>query len=82
MQLDSTPGQGSTFRLIFAAAGELDLRQAVEPISIEQRPLRILLVDDDPLLIGSLQEVLLSDGHDVTAANGGQAGIDAFHRIR
>ncbi len=79
LQLDSTPGQGSTFRLIFAAAGELDLRQAVEPISIEQRPLRILLVDDDPLLIGSLQEVLLSDGHDVTAANGGQAGIDAFH---
>jgi CheY-like chemotaxis protein len=40
--------------------------------------LRILLIDDDPLLIGSLQEVLLGDGHDVTAANGGQAGIDAF----
>ncbi len=40
--------------------------------------MRILLVDDDPLLIASLQEVLLGDGHDVTAANGGQAGVDAF----
>ncbi|MGC1458189.1 MAG: ATP-binding protein [Steroidobacteraceae bacterium] len=78
LQVDSTPGQGSTFRLIFAAAGELDLRQAAKPLSVEQRPLRVLLIDDDPLLIGSLQEVLLSDGHDVTAANGGQAGIDAF----
>jgi CheY-like chemotaxis protein len=40
--------------------------------------LRILLIDDDPLLIASVQSVLLADGHTVTAANGGQAGIDAF----
>jgi signal transduction histidine kinase/ActR/RegA family two-component response regulator len=79
LQLESTPGQGSTFRLIFAAAGALEVKQDAEPVSLEQRPLRILLVDDDPLLLGSLQEVLLSDGHDITAANGGQAGIDAFN---
>ncbi|HEV2704020.1 MAG TPA: ATP-binding protein, partial [Steroidobacteraceae bacterium] len=78
LQLESTPGQGSTFRLIFAAAGNLPVREATAPVTFEKRLLRILLVDDDPLLIGSLQEVLLSDGHDVTACNGGQAGIDAF----
>jgi signal transduction histidine kinase/ActR/RegA family two-component response regulator/uncharacterized membrane protein affecting hemolysin expression len=79
LQLESTPGQGSIFRLIFSAANAVDLKQPAEPIALEQRPLRILLIDDDPLLLGSLQEVLLSDGHDVTAANGGQAGIDAFN---
>jgi nitrogen-specific signal transduction histidine kinase/CheY-like chemotaxis protein len=78
LQLESTPGRGSTFRLIFAAAGGLIPEQVAAPISIEPRPLRILLVDDDPLLIASLQEVLLNDGHDVTAANGGEAGVDAF----
>jgi signal transduction histidine kinase/CheY-like chemotaxis protein/uncharacterized membrane protein affecting hemolysin expression len=79
LQLDSTLGRGSTFRLIFAAAGNLPIQETAAPVSVEQRPLRILLVDDDPLLIGSMQEVLLSDGHDVTATNGGQAGIDTFN---
>ena len=40
--------------------------------------MRILIVDDDPLLLKSLRDALESDGHEVTAANGGQAGIDAF----
>jgi len=78
LQLESTPGQGSTFRLIFAAAANQPLKEPAAPVTFEKRLLRILLVDDDPLLIGSLQEVLLSDGHDVTASNGGQAGIDTF----
>ena len=40
--------------------------------------MRILIVDDDPLIIESLRETLRGDGHRVTAAEGGQAGIDAF----
>jgi len=42
------------------------------------RRLRILLVDDDPILIKSLQDTLQEDGHVVSVAHGGQAGIDAF----
>jgi CheY-like chemotaxis protein len=40
--------------------------------------LRILLVDDDPLILKSLRDALEADGHVVATANGGQAGIDAF----
>ena len=40
--------------------------------------LRILLVDDDPLLLKSLRDILEADGHSVQSAQGGQAGIDAF----
>ncbi len=39
---------------------------------------RILVVDDDPMLIKSLRETLESDGHMVVAAHGGKAGIDTF----
>jgi CheY-like chemotaxis protein len=39
---------------------------------------RILVVDDDPLILHSLRATLEADGHVVTAADGGQAGIDAF----
>ena len=41
-------------------------------------PLRILLVDDDPLILRAVCVALENDGHRVTAAVGGQAGIDAF----
>jgi DNA-binding response OmpR family regulator len=40
--------------------------------------LRILLVDDDPLLLKSLEDNLQADGHVLTITHGGQAGIDAF----
>jgi signal transduction histidine kinase/CheY-like chemotaxis protein len=78
MQVESVPSQGSTFRLIFAAAGAVVLQPNSGAVTDGPAALRILLVDDDPLLIGSLQEVLQGDGHDVTAANGGQIGIDTF----
>jgi CheY-like chemotaxis protein len=42
------------------------------------RSLRVLLIDDDPSLIEALRSSLTDEGHKVTAARGGQAGIDAF----
>ena len=42
------------------------------------RSLRVLLIDDDPSLIESLRSALIDEGHKVTTANGGQAGIDTF----
>ena len=40
--------------------------------------LRILLVDDDPILLKSLREILEQDGHTTLTANGGEQGIDLF----
>ena len=40
--------------------------------------LRILVVDDDPTVLASLENILSLDGHQVTRADGGQAGIDLF----
>jgi DNA-binding response OmpR family regulator len=55
------------------------------PIDAPQAParsLRILVVDDDPGLTESLRFTLEEDGHHVIVADGGQAGIDAFHSAR
>ena len=79
LEIDSTPGKGSTFRLIFAAAThEVTGMTQRLPCAVVPQRLRILLVDDDPVLIRSLEDILTADGHHVTTANGGQAGIDAF----
>ncbi len=62
-RVDSAPGQGTTIRLVFplatAVAGPVS--SAVRPPIV--RRLRILLIDDDPLLIKSLRDVLEIDGH-------------------
>ena len=39
---------------------------------------RLLVVDDDPVLVRTLADVLTSEGHVVAAASGGQQGIDSF----
>jgi PAS domain S-box-containing protein len=77
LEIESHPGKGTTVRLSFAAAAQ----KATAPVDgapVEIGPQRILIVDDDPLLLRSLRDALESDGHEVVAANGGQAGINTF----
>ena len=79
IEIDSARGKGTTMRLNFtlpAGAGEPARAVAVpRPLA----PLRILAVDDDPLVLKALRSALENDGHVVVAADGGQAGIDLFH---
>ena len=42
------------------------------------RTLRLLVIDDDPLLTESMRLILGGDGHDVTTADGGADGIATF----
>jgi PAS domain S-box-containing protein len=79
IEIESVPGTGTTFRLVFAAP-PTGATESTEPRCDVARPsrLRILLVDDDPLLLKSLQDVLERDGHVVTTANAGQVGVDLF----
>jgi CheY-like chemotaxis protein len=44
--------------------------------------LRVLLVDDDPLLLASLSRTLGFDGHAVSCAAGGEAGLDQAAQAR
>jgi signal transduction histidine kinase/PAS domain-containing protein/CheY-like chemotaxis protein len=78
IDMESAIGQGTTVRLRFplAVPSAADA-QSTTPEAMPPR-LRILSVDDDPLLIKSLRDALEADGHAVVTANGGQEGIDAF----
>ena len=79
LEVDTEVGKGTTVRLSFAIATPLFASTMRFPAALlPHQRLRILIVDDDPLLIKSLRDVLEADGHVVTAASGGQNGIDAF----
>ncbi len=78
IEMESAIGQGTTVRLRFPAPATT-AADAAPAAAVAMPPrLRILSVDDDPLLIKSLRDALEADGHAVVTANGGQAGIDAF----
>jgi PAS domain S-box-containing protein len=67
---DLLPMQHTTMQHDLQALGQMT--DATPP------PLRILSVDDDPVLIKCLRDALEADGHAVVTALGGQDGIDAF----
>jgi CheY-like chemotaxis protein len=77
--IDSVVGKGTTMRISFPVAdvSKSNAATANTSFTVPTR-LRVLVVDDDPLLIKSLRDILEMDGHLVVTANGGQAGIEAF----
>ncbi len=78
IEIESAPGQGTTVRLSFTAPAEVTVAAAKAPAAPIPTGLRILIVDDDPVLLQSLRDTLGSDGHTIVTANGGQQGIDEF----
>jgi PAS domain S-box-containing protein len=78
IQIDSQLGKGTTVRIVFPISASSAVASAPQTSVAPGQPLRILIVDDDPLLIKALRDTLEGDGHVVTAASGGQEGIEAF----
>ena len=77
VQVDSALGEGTTMRLVFPmqeGAGE----DAVEAPPAPLPPLRILCVDDEPVLRDALKASVENEGHTVELADGGQSGLEAF----
>ena len=82
LEVDSIPGRSTRVGVVLPATvaaapppvSEWDGLPPVQPA----RPLRVLLIDDDPLLLRSVGEALTDAGHHVRAEPGGREGIDAF----
>jgi DNA-binding response OmpR family regulator len=83
LDIESGVGRGTTIRLTFRAGAPNTAATGRQPQPLFQtRSLRVLLVDDDPSLLESLRTALQDEGHKVTTASGGQAGIDAFREAQ
>jgi PAS domain S-box-containing protein len=83
LEIDSQVGRGTCVRLRFIARSASSGNGAVHPGHLPPgRPLRLLVIDDDPRVLASLSDALMSEGHMVEVALGGQAGIDQFRATR
>ena len=81
LQIESKPGAGTTVRLIFRVskvpAGNTTLTE-LRPAP----PSRVLVIDDDPIILRSLRDTLEQDGHSVEIAGGGESGIGTFRSAK
>lgn len=79
LEIESAPGAGTSIRLVFALPATVEHAPGQPaPLLKPASRLRLLLVDDDPVLLKSLRDALEGDGHAILSANGGEAGIAAF----
>jgi PAS domain S-box-containing protein len=79
IEIESALGEGTKVRLIFPVS-KVFADDVTPPPDAKVNPaiLRILFIDDDPILIKSMRHALEGDGHTVVTATGGQEGIHAF----
>ncbi len=89
IEIESEPGQGTCFQISLPAAppdrdpapaGATEPPEAEVPVGPDAtRTLRILVVDDQPVICSLLREHLERDGHQVVTAGDGTEALTAFH---
>lgn len=79
VEVESKLGKGTTVRLVFPLRQPPSTEAAAsEPEVTAPGRLRVLCIDDEPLLRELLKELLGYCQHEVETADGGQSGLDAF----
>jgi signal transduction histidine kinase/ActR/RegA family two-component response regulator len=75
IEVQSAPGEGTTFTLRFPVFAGAHLPKREAPVPAPEEPLRILMVDDQPVICELLSRLLTTDGHSVDAVGGGGAAL-------
>jgi signal transduction histidine kinase len=75
--VSSTKGVGTTFTLSLPSVGASDPAKESMPSVVPKR-LRILVVDDQEIIAGLMEELLRVDGHDVRAVFSGAQALDTL----
>jgi len=85
IEIDSAVGRGTTMRIIFPIrVPKVEEGSGNDAVQAPARlpALRLLCIDDEPLLREMLKQILENGGHTVEVADGGNAGIEVFRSAR
>jgi signal transduction histidine kinase/DNA-binding NarL/FixJ family response regulator len=82
LEIESVVGQGTTFRLWFdarpAPADKVLTGPRNNAVALAARPLHILIVEDNPVLLFLLREQLATLGQQAVATTGGREALEAL----
>jgi CheY-like chemotaxis protein len=80
IRIESTPGKGTAFRVLFPAAAAVAIPEATAPAAAApaRRDGCILVVDDEPSVLAVARETLKRAGFTVLTASDGLAAVEQF----
>jgi signal transduction histidine kinase/DNA-binding response OmpR family regulator len=79
ISVDSQPGMGTTFKILFSMALEQKQNeQKCEPLIARGKGQRVLVVDDEPEILKAMQELLEYLGYKSELAANGKKGLEEY----
>jgi DNA-binding response OmpR family regulator/anti-sigma regulatory factor (Ser/Thr protein kinase) len=81
IHIESEPHVGTTVTLRFPGTTEAAIAAALPVTPVLERPLKILFVDDQPIICELVSELLRSDGHAVDTAGSGGLALEKCQRV-
>ena len=83
IEIESEVNQGTTVRLILPLGTQPQSKTApVGGAAQPDRSLRVLYIDDEPMLREMIEEILSFHQHQVESAGGGEAGVAMFEQAK
>jgi PAS domain S-box-containing protein len=77
----SAEGKGTTFTITLPVAEKsLKKRAEIKSVSLKQREVKILVIEDEDDVRQLLSDILFSEGHEVEVASNGNEGIEVFKK--
>jgi CheY-like chemotaxis protein len=78
IEIDSAPGKGATVSILLPLYKEQARPPIPEPAGMMERPLHLLVVEDEPLVREVIEVYLREDNHIVQTAANGREGLEKY----
>ena len=82
LKVYSTPGQGTTFKILFPATQETAPPKPAPPVHLSGKDALILVIDDEEIIRRTAKSMLEHYGYTVVIAENGKEGVELFQVLR